>query len=262
MDETWVEFLQTPDDAAHAVQIYVAVDELAESVSAFFATGFAAGDPAVLIATAAHRACFVEHLAEAGWAADKLEADGLLVTLDAETTLRELMDGATLSEDAFTGIVGGAVDRVAARFPGRQIRAFGEMVGVLCRSGDTRAAERLEALWNELLQERRLALLCGYQLDLFDPDAQARTLPAVCAAHTHVRAAYNVKRLDRAVDIALNDVLGPAEAGMVYGLVAETTPDDRTPLGQHVLLWVGENMPSTSKRILAAARSHYELVVA
>jgi KaiC/GvpD/RAD55 family RecA-like ATPase len=262
MDRTWVEFLQAPDDAAHAVQIYVALDELAESVSAFVASGFAAGDPAVLISTTAHRDRFVEHLAEAGWAADKLEADGLLVTLDAGATLDELVDGETVPAEAFARIVGGVIDRVGERFPGRQIRAFGEMVDVLCRSGNTAAAGELEGLWNDLLRSRRVALLCGYELDLFDPHAQKGMLPGVCRAHTHVRPAHNVGRLDRAVGVALEDVLGRAQASMVYDLVAESEPDERTPLGQHVLMWISENMPSTSKRILAAARTNYELASA
>ena len=42
MDRTWAEFLEAPDESGHAVQVYAEADELAESVAAYLATGFAA----------------------------------------------------------------------------------------------------------------------------------------------------------------------------------------------------------------------------
>ena len=54
MDRAWAEFLKAPDEPGHAVQVYAEPDELAESVAAYLAAGFAAGDPAVVVARAEH----------------------------------------------------------------------------------------------------------------------------------------------------------------------------------------------------------------
>src|SRR5207248_7327361 len=119
--------------------------------------------------------------------------------------------GDAASAERFESVVGGAFDRVTERFPGRRIRAFGEMVDVLCARGDAGAAAELEGLWNDLGRTRRFALLCGYHLDVFDPEAQSQLLPVVCRAHTHVRPAYSVRHLSNAVDEALGEVLGKTQ---------------------------------------------------
>jgi hypothetical protein len=47
------------------------------------------------------------------------------------------------------------------------IRAYGEMVDVLWKAGQTVAAVRLETLWNDLAQTHAFALLCGYAMGSF-----------------------------------------------------------------------------------------------
>jgi hypothetical protein len=83
MEAGWVDFLRAPADGGHAVQVYAQLDELAESVAAYLATGFAAGEPAVVIATRDHQETFDRFLAGAGWDAEVLGDADLLVTLDA-----------------------------------------------------------------------------------------------------------------------------------------------------------------------------------
>ncbi len=69
------------------MQVYAELDELAESVAAYLATGFAAGEPAVVIATRDHQETFDRFLAGAGWDPEVLAEAGLLLTLDADETL-------------------------------------------------------------------------------------------------------------------------------------------------------------------------------
>jgi hypothetical protein len=64
-------------------------------------------------------------------------------------------------------------------------------------------------------------------------------------------------RLAKAVDQALEEVLGAAEAGKVYVVVAEQIRQDRVPAPQLVLMWVSANMPVLADRILASARTRY-----
>jgi hypothetical protein len=180
----------TDAPAAHAAQIYVEADELAESVAEYFAAGFEAGEPAVLVATEEHANLVAERLAAAGWDAFRIEELGLLVAVDAETTLGQIMEGQHPSPVAFERVIGGLLDALGERFHERRVRAFGEMVNVLCERGQRDAAVELEELWNDLARTRNFSLLCGYRLDVFDRSSQrracrgsalARATPAIAA---------------------------------------------------------------------------------
>ena len=64
-------------------------------------------------------------------------------------------------------------------------------------------------------------------------------------------------RLQRAVDQALEEVLGAAEAGKVYMVVGPEIRADRVPTAQLLLMWISENMPMLAERVLASARARY-----
>jgi hypothetical protein len=257
METGWVDFLRAPGDHDHAVQVYARLDELAESVTAYLATGFAAGEPGVVIATGDHQETFERFLGAAGWDPDVLFDSGLLVALDADETLASLFENGQLSAAAFERIVGGVIDEVTERFPGRRLRAFGEMVDLLTARGEQSTAAALEALWNALAKTRRFSLLCGYHLDVFDRRAQ-EFLPMVCSAHTHVRPAYNMVRLNSAVHAALDEVLGTSNARVVQEIVRDGASRNSAPLAEQLLMWISERMPRHADRVLATARAKYE----
>jgi hypothetical protein len=261
VEARWVEFLRSPGDADHAVQVYAELDELAESVAAYLATGFAAGEPAVVFATADHQATVIRFLGGAGWDAEVLGEAGLLLMLDAEETLASLFEDDKLSAANFERVVGGVIDGMAERWPQRRVRAFGEMVDLLTARGEPDTAAELEALWNQLAKTRRFSLLCGYRLDVFDRASQ-QMLPAVCSAHTHVRPAYDIARLDRAVHAALDEVLGVSNSRMVQEIVREGGQKNSAPVSEQMLMWVSDRMPRHAERVLAAARTKYDAPVA
>ena len=243
MSLTW-----TDAPAAHAAQVYVESSELADAVAEYLRAGFEAGEPGVLVATPEHARLVEERLGH---------HEELLVTVDAETTLAQIMVGAHPSPEAFEDVIGGLLDQVGARFPGRRVRAFGEMVNLLCERGEGDAAIELEELWNRLARTRDFALLCGYRVDVFDRATQVDTLPDVCRAHTHVTPARDAERLSHAVDDALVGVLGIPGAGQVYSLIGTEIRERRVPPSQLALMWVSENMPLSAERILASARTRY-----
>ena len=253
----WQDFLRGASPTGHAVQIYSDVGELAESVAGYLAVGFGRGDPGVVIATPEHLERYSERLAALGWDAAQLESAGMLVVADAEQTLEAFMVGDRPSPEAFEQVVGSLLDGAAQRFPGGRIRTFGEMVNVLCERGQPDAASELEELWNAMARERRFSLLCGYRLNLFDRRAQVDVLPHVCRAHSHVLPAADTERLERAVDRALEEILGAQAAGKVYVVVRSETPETTVPMPQLILMWVSVNMPLLAERILASARTHY-----
>src|SRR5690242_11842661 len=205
MQPSWQRFLHASLAAEHGVQLYAADDELVEPVGAYLSAGFGLSEPAIVVATPEHLGLFLERLSRCGWDETALAEQRLLEARDAEETLAALLDGGKPSPERFERIIGGLVDELAARFPGRQVRAFGEMVDALCARGDRAGAAELEDLWNRLAERRRFSLLCAYRVDLFDADAQLSLLPQVCAAHTHVQPGSDVARLGRAVGAALHD---------------------------------------------------------
>ncbi|MDX6449477.1 MAG: hypothetical protein QOD08_1940 [Gaiellaceae bacterium] len=253
---SWTDFVRG-ESTGHAVQVYYDLDDLAGSVADYLGSGFVAGEPGVVVATREHVARFAARLAAVGWDEQKIQADRLLVLADADATLAQFMENGSPSAPAFESVVGDLLDQVADRFPGARIRVFGEMVDLLVERGQPDAAVQLEQLWNELARRRSFSLLCGYRVDVFDLETQAGLLPRVCAEHSHVLPAADPERLSRAVDLALDEVLGPADAGKVYLLVGERIREARVPVAQLVLMWVSANMPGLADRILVSARTHY-----
>jgi hypothetical protein len=253
--DVWNDFLVGREPHAHAAQVYSDLGELAQSVSAYLAAGFERGEPAVVVATPEHLTEFMAALADAGWDEARIERAGLLAIADAAETLDAIMAGGdSPSKPVFELKVGGLLDR----FPGMHVRAFGEMVDLLSREGRAEAAIALEELWNDFGRRRDFALLCGYHLNVFDRASQAGLLPEVCRTHSHVLPALDPARLTRAVDEALEEVLGAKEAGKVYVLVGQQLRSDRVPMAQVLLMWVSANMPALAERVLASARARYE----
>lgn len=256
METSWTGFLQGSGPAAHAVQVYRDVDELAGSIARYLAIGFDLGEPAIVIATPEHLTRFGERLAESGWPAARIEQRGLLFCADAGATLAAIMDGDRPSAEQFEAVVGGLMDRVGARFPDRRIRAFGEMVDLLCERDNASGAAQLEELWNRLARRRSFSLLCGYRLDVFDREAQLSVLPQICRSHSHMLPADDPERLGQAVDAALEEALGE-QAGQVYAMIGQQLRRKQLPPAQLVLMWVSSHMPRSAERILESARARY-----
>ena len=257
MNSAWNHFLQASEPAEHGAHVYSDVSELAQSVGTYLATGFDLGEPAVVIATPEHWSHFAERLAVCGWGQEELEEQGLLWRLDADETLAAIMVGGAPSRERFEQIVGGLMDRVGERFPDRRIRAFGEMVDLLCQRDDAKSAAALEDLWNAEAKQRGFSLLCAYRLDVFDRVTQASVLPEVCRSHSHIRPVQDPARLQRAVDSALDEALG-ADAGKVYALTSAPRREPKVvPSAQLALMWVSAEMPAHAERILASARANY-----
>jgi hypothetical protein len=254
---SWTTFLEDAPPAEHAVQVYRELDELAASVGRFLDAGFRAGEPALVIATAEHWDVFREELERRGHDLGELGDEGLLTLYDAHDTLAALMDGELPSERRFEHVVGSAVDEVARLFPDRTIRAFGEMVDLLFQRGREPAAIALEELWNGLFHTRRFALLCAYELDVFDLDTQASALPEICRTHTHPRPVADTARLAAAVHATLTDVLGADAAARIYLRVAEEVPRTALPRAQAVLMWLARHEPVTARRVLQGTRVRY-----
>jgi PAS domain S-box-containing protein len=106
-----------------------------------------------------------------------------LVALDAETTLAGFMVDGWPDRARFDAVVGTLVRDATGRHD--SVRAYGEMVALLCADGLYDAAVALEELWNELAQTCTFSLFCAYKWSLFPSAGQAESFRQICDRHDH-----------------------------------------------------------------------------
>ena len=176
--------LRAASGPSHFVQFFESDDPLAESVSVFAGAGLGSGQPAIVVATAAHRVAIEERLQSNGFDLQALVERGQYLSLDADDTLAKISVDGLPDAGLFEEHVAQVVERMTAK--GLQPRLFGEMVAILHREGRSEAALRLEHLWNELSARSRFSLLCAYPLRDFTTAGSSEFFGQVCGAHTHV----------------------------------------------------------------------------
>ncbi len=171
-----------PEPHEHWVQFYETDSFLAETVTEFLLEGLRADEAAIIVATDVHRRAFVDLLRAKGLDVDGYVGREQLVMLDAATTLDAFMVAGSPDWKRFELAVGQQVAALA-RGGTRNVRAYGEMVDILWRNGQSVAAIRLEEMWNDLRARHTFKLLCAYVIDSF---YKQDGLPGVCATHSHV----------------------------------------------------------------------------
>ena len=236
---SWQAFIERPQAAEHAVQIYDELDELVDSVCRFLLAGVESGAPAVVVVTAEHRCRITRELEERGADVAVLEQCGQLIIRDAEETLASFMAGDLPSVERFDVVV------------------FGEMVDLLWAQGRSAAAIAVEQLWNALAQRCSFALLCAYHLDIFDIDVQTGALPDVFRTHSHARPTAEPARLAAAIDKALGEIVGPRDAAYIYLDVAEQMRRDKLPRAQALLTRLSATNRALAASVLERAHTHF-----
>lgn len=186
-------FLTQPASRDHAVQFYDDETFLFEVVARFVSEGLRAGERALVIATPRHTRGILDGMGAELVA--QARSTGQLTLIDGEALLSTFMrDGLP---DA--GLFQAALARVLAAthaHPAPRLRAFGEMVDVLCRAGNPRAALQLEELWNDAGEEQEFSLLCGYAARSFPREGDGEEFLDVCRSHTHVLPTESFTQLE------------------------------------------------------------------
>jgi PAS domain S-box-containing protein len=168
----------------HLVQFYEQDSCLINSVGSFFATGFEDAEAGIVIATPAHREDLVTHLSAQGFNIPELEKSGQLTMLDAAETLSQFMVDGSPDPFLFNQVIASLIVKVAGR--GRPIRAFGEMVALLCAEGNSSAAILLEELWNDLGKVQTFVLYCAYPIRGFTGEEDSQPFVHICKSHSRV----------------------------------------------------------------------------
>lgn len=179
------------------MQFYEDDQFLADTVASFFGAGLDAGDRLLLIAEPAHAQAILVKLGSER--ARSALRSGQLTLVDA----RELLEAFLVDGMPDPARFQAELERLLLAthaFPGVRLRAFGEMVNVLCADGNMRAALRLEELWNEAGHVHEFALLCAYGIGNFREHRDGARFEQVCQLHTHVMPAEGFSRLSDAAE--------------------------------------------------------------
>lgn len=195
-------FLADPAPHSHAVHFYDNDEFLFVAVGQFLAAGLKSGDRLVVIATEEHREGFQRGLAAYGF--DEAVASGQLVMLDARATLAKFMVGTMPDPDLFRDMLSRTLIGLTSdastepRDPRAlpRVRAYGEMVDLLWREGNSSAAIRLEELWNEAGKDHSFTLLCAYVMGNFYKEGDSAKFMEVCRNHSHVIPTESFVALD------------------------------------------------------------------
>jgi signal transduction histidine kinase/PAS domain-containing protein len=168
----------------HAVHFYEDEESLAARVAAFLADGLAAGEPALVIASATRRQVFDRHLESSAIDVAGQYTSGKLSFRDADEMLATFMRRGEPDRDRFYAVVGELLGERAGGSAGTPVRVYGEMVDLLWQRGERTAALGLEELWNEVRGRSPFTLLCAYAMASFYKEPAA--LHRVCSQHSHV----------------------------------------------------------------------------
>ena len=240
----------------HLIQAYTDDAFLARVVTDYVSIGLARSEGAVIIATPAHTGAFTDRLTAGGVDVPAVAAAGQLLLLDAERALESFMVEGRADRTAFFGVVAAALDRVR-RAGFRTIRLYGEMVDLLWQD-QLEAALELERLWNEVLTDERLSLLCAYRIDALDRHAKG-VLRQVTHCHSRLLPSDDPERFDEAVDRAYAEVFGvTGDVTALRGLMVSRYSQGVTVSAAHAALFALDDMPPLiANDIRARARQHY-----
>ena len=182
--------------ASHTVQFYENEHFLTAAVADFLADGITVGQPLVVIATEPHREAFLLRLKSRGLDTEYAARSGHLTMLDAQEMLAHFMDGVEPNASRFKSTVGSVIEKSLSASSHGCIRAYGEMVDLLWREGNTDGAVRLEEMWNELAETHSFSLLCAYAMGNFYKESHAGDFQRICHHHAQVIPAETYTNAD------------------------------------------------------------------
>jgi hypothetical protein len=256
---SWDRLVDTPDPQSHLVQLYGADDRvLTRNAGRYLWEGLQRGNGLLVMATPEHSKAFTRQIKALGGDPETAVREGRLVCLDAQETLARFMVNGQPEWRQFESTVGTAMQEIAARTDQSELRAYGEMVGVLWRAGQYSAAIRVERFWNTLLKSNRFNLFCAYPIDIFGNEFQVTALDALLCAHTHLLPAGNDGNLETAINRAMDEVLGARADGLRRLMKANFRPSWAViPRAEASILWLRNNLPREADEIIARSRQNY-----
>jgi hypothetical protein len=211
----------------------------------------------VIIATPEHADLFKKSLRATGLDVAALIEREQFVVFDARTCLAELMVDGMPDRDKFVNLVMPVFARVRAAGY-EKIRLYGEMVNLLW-DHNMAGTVALEELWNQVLADTGLSLLCAYSIDNFDRHAHRGVLHQIARCHSHFIPVDDYGRLEHAVDRAYADVFGTrGDPRSLRSLItARATAHAEMPPAQAALFALNGLSSNIADAVLERTRYHY-----
>jgi len=161
MNVSGTQALTNPMPCGHIVYPYNSESEVADVVALFAGAGLEKGESVLLVMKDDHRQPIRQRLEQRGFDLRALEESGQLTCADAEKLLSTFMSEGVIDENRFKTVVGNLIENAKKR--GGGVRVFGEMVDLIWKT-NLQSTERLEQLWNKVIEAHSVPLLCAYSL--------------------------------------------------------------------------------------------------
>ena len=186
MDSETAWTLANPPHRSHIVYPYTDDRQLVNAVGFYTASGLAGEGAVILIVTEAHRYAIKKYLRSDG-NVEALEASGQLSFLDAAEMMNILIVDGMPDPKLFREGIKKLIERARRderTGRNRHVRLFGEMVNLVWPTNRA-AAERLEELSNEIVEEYSIPILCAYAVG---GPGREQLSESLIKAHSHAIA--------------------------------------------------------------------------
>jgi MEDS: MEthanogen/methylotroph, DcmR Sensory domain len=172
----------------HEVQFYANDTFLLDGFTRFISTALMSGNPAIVIATKAHRDSLRERLRAHGADIRGAIDEGRFIALDAAETLSAFMVNEMPDPVRFLKVVSDLIMAASGMTKREHLRviACGECAPLLWAEGKADAAIRLEELWDEIARTRDIDILCGYPSGSFRYKEDSHIFRSICQEHSAV----------------------------------------------------------------------------
>ncbi len=168
----------------HVVQIYEDDGVFLDALTGFVGGGIKGGDCVIVIATQNHLNALEKRLQSYSIRVDILISESTYIPVNAEEMLAKIMVNNWPDEDLFNRTVSELIEKANSNNRRvRTVRAFGEMVALVCADGNTEATIQLEHLWNRFCEKSSFCLFCAYPENVFT-NASNTSLQHICGAHS------------------------------------------------------------------------------
>jgi hypothetical protein len=177
----WDDVLAEPLAREHLVQVYDDLEALRAAFALFAGVGIGKGESVVAIVTPQHAEAFRDTLRDDGFDPHGLQQGGQLRFVDAASLMHGFMRAGAPDPALFLSAAELLIRDTEGRSASGRVRLYGEMVNLLWREWNIRAAASLERLWNQVIQLHRAALFCAYEVQ-----PEAPPLPhSLAQLHSH-----------------------------------------------------------------------------
>lgn len=174
------------EHAFHELASYGDDATLVDDFVRFIEAALRAGNPAIVIATEAHRSAILQSL-QSRWDVTEAMKEGRFISLDASDTIATFMVDDLPDSVKVSTAVGDLVRKAAqiGKSERPRVAACGEMGPMLLAGGNSDAAIQLEHLTHEIAKSCDVDILCGYmQKDIHT--GNCKIFDKICEEHTAV----------------------------------------------------------------------------